>query len=827
VVDLVAELRHALRRAVRRPGFNASIVLILALGIGISTAVESVVRRVLVRPIPVAELRRLVVAWQTEPSQMGAILEVSYPYFLDWRLANRSFEDLAAFGSVNWTLELKGAPRRETVASSAVSASFFDTLRAKPLLGRTFKAREDEPGSERVLVLSYALWQRRFVGDPAVVGRTVAGGSGPFTIVGVMPKDFDFPRGAQVWTPLAAELEGARRSMTPAAFRGFGVLYVLGRLRPGVSREAARADLAGISHRLSLSDGMSATGWDARLEPLVDHYLGASTRRGLEALAVASGLVLLLACANVTVMLLVEATGRRTELAVRRALGAGAVRAALPEIALVLALVFTAGLVGAALARWAVQIAVALGSAAMPGLRDASVNAGALAFTFLLTLGVGALVTLAPVAIASRLAIVPALKSGCRGGGSDRRGTGLKHLLVASEVALAVVLLVGSGLMVKSLGKLLRLELGFVPDHTLSFSVDLVPEKYPTLAERRRLVRALTLGLERVPGVTAAGAVYLRPLEAGPIGMDSGVVPEGSPLDLPSIQRNAIFVNWEVATPDYFRAVGTRLLEGRTFTEHDTEETPKVVVVSQSLARRCWPGQNALGKRLNTHGAQAGFKDGRLVDVEWQTVVGVAEDARYRGIQNPRPDVYLAQSQAPESAQFFVVRTTGSPEDVSAAVRAEVRASDPDAEVTNLTTMTALVERALLPWRFTSTLLGAFALAGIVLTASGLFAALHQLVASRTREIGLRMALGASPRTVRAFVLAEGMRVTLMGLVPGLGLSFVLASALRELLYGVGAHDPASYFGAAAVVTFVAILACLLPARRAAGVDPAKALRSE
>jgi putative ABC transport system permease protein len=826
MTDLSEALRLALRRLARRPGLNTAIVLILALGIGISTAVYSVARRVLLRPIPVAEMGRLAVAWEVEPSQANALVEVSYPYFLDWRSANHSFEDMAAFGSVNWSHEFRSAPRRETVPSAAVSASFFDTLRARPLLGRTFVPRDDEAGAERVLVLSYSLWQRRFAGDPAVVGQTVAGAP-PCTIVGVMPKEFDFPQGAQVWTSVAGYLESARRSMTPGAFRGLGVLYVVGRLKPRVALESARADLAAISHRLSLADGFSDAGWDAKLVPLVDHYLGASTRRALEALAVASGFVLLLACSNVAVLLLVQAIARRGDLAVRQALGAGAARAALPDVAESVLLVFLGGFGGAVLARWAVQAVVAFGPTGMPGLPQASVDAGALAFALLVTIVIAALVALAPAGIASRLAIVPALKSGGRGGGADRRGARLTRLLVASEVALSIVLLVGSALMVRSLGKLLRIDLGFVPERTLSLSVGLLAEKYPKIAQRRAFVRELIERLGPLPGVVAAGAVYLRPLESGPIGMDSSLLAEGSPLDLRSVQANSVFVNWEVATPDYFRAVGTRLLEGRSFTEHDTEEAPKVVVVSQGLARRLWPGQSALGKRLHTNGARADFKDGMFVDVEWQTVVGVVEDARYRGIQNPRPDVYLPYGQAEESAQYFVVRTAGDPLALAGVVRDQALALDPDAEVGNVTTLTALVDRALVPWRFTSALLVGFALAGLVLTASGLFAVLHHLVSARTREIAVRMALGAEPRRVRAFILGEGLRVTTLGLLPGLGLSLVLAKALSSLLYEVGERDPESYLAGAGMIGLVAVAACLLPARRAARVDPATALRSD
>jgi len=818
--------RPALRRLVRRPGLATAVVVILALGIGISTAVFSVARRVLWRAIPVAELDRLAVAWETEPSDAHSLIEVSYPYFLEWRAGSRSFEDLAAFGSVNWSHEFRGAPRRETVPAAAVSASFFDTLRASPLLGRTFLPRDDEPGAERVLVLSYALWQGRFAGDPAVVGRTVAGSGQPSTIVGVMPQDFDFPYGAQVWTLLAHELEPMRRSMAPQAYRGFGVLYVVGRLKAGTSLESARTDLARLSQRASLTDQFSAGGWSAELVPLLDHHLGASTRRALEALAVASGLVLLLACANAAVLLLVQAIGRRTDLAVRQAIGASAARAARPELIESIVLALAGGLAGALLARGVVQATRVFGPAELPGLRHVSLDGGALGFASFITVGVAALAALVSAAVASRLALLPTLNTARGGGGADRRSWGLSRLLVAAEVALSIVLLVGCGLMVRSLGKLLQIELGFVPDRALSFAVDLVPEKYPSLVERRAFYRTLIERLAGSPGVVAAGAVHNRPLEYGPIGSGSFVIIEGQSLDRVSVTANSPSVNWEAATPDYFRAMGTGLVEGRTFTEHDAADAPKVVIVSESLARRCWPGQSAIGKRLNTWGAKAELRDGAFV-VEWQEVVGVVENVRFRGVQNPQLDVYVPYGQAPDVLHHFVVRTDRDPLALAAKVREEVRALDPDAEVGSVTTMASLVDRALLPWRFTSSLLAVFALAALVLTASGLFAVLHHFVSGRTREIAIRMAVGAEPGRVLAFVASQGLKVTALGLALGLALALVLARSLSALLYEVGERDPGSYLGGTALVGLVALGASLLPALRATRVDPVEALRSE
>jgi predicted permease len=398
---------------------------------------------------------------------------------------------------------------------------------------------------------------------------------------------------------------------------------------------------------------------------------------------------------------------------------------------------------------------------------------------------------------------------------------------VTTEVALSIVLLVGCGLMVRSLQSLLKINLGFVPDRALTFSVAYPAEKYPTTAENRAFYRTLLETLAALPGVEAAGAVHNRPLEYGPIGSDNWVSVEGQPLDWDSVTKNSLKVNWEAATPDYFRAVGTRLVEGRPFSEHDSPGALKVVIVSRSLARRGWAGESPLGKRLHTYPAKSELKNGIFVNVEWLTVVGIVEDARYRGIQNPRLDVYLPYSQVSDALHHVVVRTRGDPLALAGAVREQVRALDADAGVGEVTTLQGLVDRALTPWRFASALLGAFALAALLLTASGLFAVLHHFVSGRTREIAIRMALGADPRRVRRFVLSQGVGVTVLGVTLGSALSLVLARSLSALLYSVDERDPWSYLAGVVLIGLLTAIASLLPARRAARVDATVALRSE
>lgn len=820
-MDGVRDLRRALRRWSLRPGLALAVIAILAIGIGLTTTAVSVVERVLLRPIPVPHLGRLVVAWEADPSRGQPLIEVSYPYFQDWRSENESFEDLAAFGSVNWSYQLRDRSGVATLAYSAVSASFFDTLEARPLLGRTFLPDDDAPGAPRVAVLSHALWQRRFGGRQSVVGMTVTLSDRPFTVVGVMPPGFDFPRGAELWTCVGPELaEMSRQQAHPPAFwRGLGILYVVGRLKPEASAEDARADLAALSRRLSVADGFSPAGWDARIEPLVDNYLGVDTRRALQAVAVASGLVLLLACSNVGVLLLVRAIGRLQDLAVRRALGAGAVRLALGQVADAALPALVGGAAGLGIAAAAIHAIGRLGPSGVAGLRDVALDGRAVAFALLATLGTAALTALAPAWMASRGAVVGWLRSRGGGLGTDRHAWALGRLIVGSEVALSIVLLVGSGLMVRSLVNLLGVELGFVPAHTLSFSVATLREGDDHAFQRELIER-----LEALPGVEAVGAVHNRPLEHGAIGDNNWIFPEGHGTDWDAVRAYSISVDWELVTPGYFRAVGTRLVAGRGFDASDTAPAPKVAIVSASVARRIWPGERPLGKRINTGGARWDPEHGIY---EWQTVVGVVEDARYREVEEPSPAVYLPETQAKGALSYFVVRTTGPPLALVGAVREQVHDLDPAAGVENLTTMTRLVDRAMAPWRLTSALLAAFALAGLLLTASGLVAVLQYFVSGRRREIAVRVALGAGPARVRAFVLRQGLAVALLGLGLGLALAAVLTRALSALLYEVHAGDWWSYAGAVGLLLLVAVAACLWPARRATRVDPMLVLRSE
>ncbi len=800
----------------------------LALGVGVATGIFSVAQHMLLRPIPVPRLDRLVVAWETDPGRDGSLIEVSYPYFQEWRAQNRSFEDLAAYGSVNWSFEFKDAPR-ETVSAAFVSGSFFGTLRAQALHGRTFVPEDDEAAAGGVVILSYGLWQRRYGGDPNVIGRTITGGDPSFTIIGVMPRAFDFPRGADLWTPVGPALDAERRrnNWSPAEFRSLGVLYVLGRLKDGTQREAAQADLAAVSRRLSIEDEVSEVGYSARVVPIVDHYIGTSARHALEVLAVAGACVLLLACANAVALLLLEAIRRRMDLAVRRALGASAGRLIIDYLLDSALLALAGAACGILLGAGALRGLAAFGSTAVPALATVGLDSAALVFAVAVTALVAVGVGVAPAVISSGFAVASTLRSGGAAGGLDRRALHTTRLLVTAEVTLSVVLLVGCGLMVRSLRNLMDIDLGFVPERALSFSLGLPTEKYPTAAAHRAFHRALLERIGALRGVVAAGSVHNRPLEFGPIGSDNWVLPEGPALDRESVSRNSISTNWEAVTPDYFRAVGTRLLAGRMFTERDSGDAPRVVIVSRSLARRAWGDDRPLGKRLHTHPAKAEMKDGVLVSLEWMTVVGVVQDARYRGIQDPRFDVYLPYTQVEDALRHVVVRTHRDPLALAPAVRTQVRALDPEATLGALTTMEHLVGRALAPWRFASALLGAFAITALLVTASGLFAVLHLFVSGRAREIAIRMALGADKHRVRRFVLRQAFAVTALGLASGGALSLVAARTLSALLYGVGAADPWTHLAGVGLMSAVTALAAMLPANRAIRIDPAAALRSE
>jgi putative ABC transport system permease protein len=806
VNGLAQDVRYAVRSLRSRPLLVVVAVAVLALGIGASTAVFSVVDAVLLRPLPFADASRLVVAWQRSPDNSVPFIEVSYPDYLDWRQQARAFESMAIIPTVNQGFMLAGEEPAQ-VQGRLVSGNFFDVLGARALLGRPLRPDDDRVGAGRVVVLGHGLWQRRFGADPAVVGRKIVVDGTPMEVVGVMPPAFRYPPKAQMWTPVVPAIPDV------VANRGVYWAIVVGRLAPGARVAQAQMELDGIAASIAKSFP-DAAAEAAVVTPLTDEFFG-SARRALLVLLAAVLLVLLVACANVSALLLARAADRQREIAVRLALGASRgrlVRQLFCESALI-ALAGVAG--GIVLAQWSLDALVALVPADVPRLQDAAIDARVLAFTVALAAGAALLAGLAPALLASRPSLTDALEGGARTagpGGAQRR---LQGLLVGAEAAVALVLLAGAGLMAQTFQNLRRMDLGYDPRHVLALEVAAPHGKYAKPAEWRSLYETLIDRIDRLPGVEASAGVFLRPLW-GQMGNDWLFTVEGQ-SDADS-RRNP-HVNLEAVTPSYFAAMRIPLLQGRAFTDRDAEGAPGVAIVSDGFARRYWPGQDSIGKRLKTP------LPGSRYDLTWLTVVGVVADARYRELQAARLDLYLSFLQSPYGPKHLVVRTAGDPLAVASSVRAIVRGTDRDLLAEDMTSMEAAVEAALGGPRFGMQLLSAFALTALALAVLGTYGVMAFLVGRRTREIGVRMALGARGTDVLNLVMGQGMRPVLAGLAVGMAGSLALGRGLSTLLFGVAPHDALTMAGAAAVLAAAAAMACYFPARRAARLDPAAALR--
>ncbi len=823
---MTLHFKYAVRTLLKQRGASVAAVVMLAIGIGASTAMFSIVRAVLLRPFGFDEPNRIVMLWPRNITRSHAVGEMAFKDHLDLRQRTRSFEQVALLGSVNWWGTLRtGSNEPFGVPMSAVSATFFEALGARPLLGRTFRPDEDDPAAPRVLVLSHSLWLQRFEGDPAAIGRmvTVKQGAGEerFEIVGVMPPEFFFPRGAQYWTPAAAELASlARRdgSRPDPIFNGLNVFHGIGRLKPGTPLAEAGAETNALIHALFVEHKIDPSGTEMVLTPIVDHIFG-SARPALQVLLGAVVVVLLIVCTNVASLLLARGAGRRREIAVRAALGATRSRLVGQLIAEGALLVLAGTVVGIAIAVLSLDALVALSPADIPRLETTVVDRGVFAFAAAMAVMTTLIVGLAPAWQLTSPSLVNDLKGDTTGTTTPSMSARTRRAFVAVQIAATLVLLIAAGLCVQSFGQLNRLDLGFDPTNVLTFGIDRLEERYPDRVQRTHAVEELIARFERAPHVIAAGAVLQRPFEHGAIGMDSGFILEGQPETPDTFMQNPM-LNWESVTPGYLRTMGIRLLRGRTFDERDTASAPSVVIVSEAMALRVWPGQDPIGKRLNTHGANKRHD-------QWQTVVGVVASARYREIESPRLDVYVPLRQAESFVNHYVVRTAIDPAAVAATLKAETAAFDRALTIGGVKTMEEIVARTKGPWRFNMLVFSLFGLVALGLSATGLFALIAYSVAQRTREIGVRIALGADSVDVIRMMLAEGAALSGIGVTCGLIAAALLTRLLAGLLFGISATDPVTFAVVSALLVAVAALASYLPARRAAAVDPIIALRTE
>ncbi|HEY9284271.1 MAG TPA: ABC transporter permease [Pyrinomonadaceae bacterium] len=808
---IVQDLRYAVRVLAKNPGFAAVAVLTLALGIGANSAIFSVVNAVLLRPLPYPDSERLVLI-NHNYRKLDMKAAVSAPGYAYYREHARSFSAVAAVAG--WNVNLTGDGEPERLQGMTVTPNLFPLLGAAAAHGRVLLEEEGQPGRNRVVVLSDALWRRRFGGDPTVLGRAVTLNGNPYTVVGVMPPTFQFGREigppADFWSPLAF----TPQQLAPANLTN-EYLSVLASLRPGVAIEQAQAEMDSIAGTLrgQYMPGSDETNWGLLLTPLGETVVG-DIRPALLVLLGSVALVLLVACANVANLMLARAASRSKEIAIRAALGAGrlrVVRQLLTESAVIALLGGAAGLL---VANWGLSFLLRVNGDRIPRAHEIALDWRVVAFTAGVSLLTGLVFGLGPAFQISRVDLQDTLKEGGRSGAAGTR-RGVRGALVVAEVSLAVVLLVGAGLLVRSFVGLRQVSPGFRPEQVISMQVSLPFNRYREPQQRAAFYRQALESVAALPGVRAAGAVSALPMSGE--NMSSSFRIEGRPA--PASEPLPHGDLWS-ATHDYFRAMNIPLARGRYFSERDTADSPGVAVVDESLARKYWPNEDPVGKRISFEG---GAENPR-----WREVIGVVGHVKHGGLEGEsRPQYYVPHAQNPGASMFVVAQADGDPSALAGPVRSAVRALDKDLPVYRVTTMERLVADSLSERRFSTLLLGAFAAVALLLAAVGLYGVLSYTVAQRRHEIGIRMALGARAGDVLRLVVGQGLWLTLAGLGLGLVAALALTRVMASLLYGVSALDPATFAGVALLLLVVALAACLVPAVRATKVDPTTALRAE
>jgi len=806
---LIQDLRYGARTFLKQPGFTLIAVITLALGVGANAAIFSVANMALLRPLPYQNPDELVMVWETAPKLGFPHNDVAPANFIDWRDQNRVFTQIAAFGGASLSLTGQGEPER--IEGERVSASLFPLLGVAPALGRVFTEQEDRSGAQSVIVLSHSLWQRRFGGDTGLIGQSLTLNNHPYTVVGVMPAHFRFPgREQEFWVPMAFEPD-------EAAGRGDHYLSVVARLKPGVTRRQAQAEMDAIAARLLQQYPRTNTDQGVALVQLHEEFAGA-IRKPLLILMGVVGFVLLIACANLTNLLLARATQRASELTIRAALGASRMRLIRQLLTESVLLALSGGAVGALLAIWGVDLLETLVPENLAQARGVVMDWRVFGFSGAVSLLTGVLFGLAPALQISKLNLTEALKEGGRSGaGSGSRGR-LRGALVIGEIALSLVLLTGAGLMIKSFYRLTGVDTGFQPDKSLTMRMHLSGEKYGDSVKRRTFYDHMLQQVQSIPGVQSAGVITQLPLTTQGLSFTFSL--EGQP---PTPASNLPLAVFRVISQDYFRAMGVPLLRGRSFTPQDSADAQAVVVINRTMAERFWPGQEALGKR---------FKIGASDNPNpLMMVVGVVGDVRQSSLdQTLKPEIYVSHLQ---DRRFFaiprdlVVRTTGDPLAMAAAVRAEIWELDKELPLYQVRTMEQILSASVVGQRFNMLLLTVFAALALLLAAVGIYGLMSYATAQRAREIGVRLALGARASDVLRLVMKQGLILTVSGVAIGLAGAFALTRLMTGLLFGVSATDPSTFTLIAALLTLVALAACWIPARRAARVDPMVALRCE
>ena len=798
------DLRYGVRMLVKNPGFAFVAVLTLALGIGANTAIFSIVNAVLLQPLPFSEPDRLVWVWGNIRNG-GNRASTSPLDYLDYREQNTTFEHFAATFSVPVSFNLTGSGEPERLQGQAATGNFFQALGVNPALGRTFLLENEEPGRDQVAVLSHKLWQRRFGGDPSLIGKTVSLDGKSFEVIGVMPASFNFPRDSELWTPMNFQIAAGMKQ------RKAHFLRPVGRLKPGVTLAQAQADMDAVAGRLEAQYPESNSGWNLRMVPLRQQLVG-NIRPTLRVLFGAVGLVLLIACVNVANLLLVRASSRQKEIAVRMALGAGRFRIVRQMLTESMLLALAGGTLGVFLAAWGVDLIVAFSGNDIPPTAQIGIDGVVLVFTLCVSLLTGVLFGLVPALPATQPAkLSETLKEGGRGSGQGSSKNRTRNLLVVLETAIAVVLLIGAGLLIRSFIRLENVGPGFDAANVLTLRIDLPGEKYNLPEKSASFWEQLQEHIAALPGVEAVGMNTELPLSGQP--NDTPFSVEGRPSVQPTHQFGADFRR---VNQDYLRSLRIPLKRGRDFTAQEVRQGAHVVLISEALAEGVFPDEDPLGKRL-------------LLGLDEKTpfeIIGIVGDIRHRTLEaDPFATMYLPVPGTPWTN--LTIKVAGDPLNLAAAVREEVQAIDPDQPIAAVRTMEQVVAESIGAPRYRTLLLGLFALVALLLAAIGIYGVTSYAVAQRTHEIGIRMALGAQPRAVHRLVIGQGIRLALVGVGAGLIGAFALTRLLAGLLFGVTATDPLTFTGVAVILTAIALLACWIPARRAARVDPMIALRHE
>ena len=796
---MLQDLTYGLRWLRKNPGFTLLAVLMLAVGIGVNTAMFSVINAVLLQPLPYTEADRIV--WMNESGPEVANRWVSYPNFLDWRNRTQSFEAMSTLRG--WSMNITGSDTPENINARMVTADYFKVMGAAPIMGRDFTAADDKPGAAPVTLISFGFWHRHFGGDPNVVGKNLLLDDKAYTVIGVLPESFAHQGPPPLWILMGPLLHSQGRDTRTAG-------NVIARLKPGVTLEQARSEMNGISQQLLQEHPLDNAGANSVTVVLLQDSITRNVSVALKILFGAVALVLLIACANVANLLLARAAARRKEFAVRAALGASRFRIARQMLIESLLLAVAGGALGLVLAAWTTSLLVRVAHETVPRMSGLQLNGKVLGFNLAVSLLTGILFGVMPALRSSKTDLQETLKDSSSTT-TAAQGRKLRGALVVAEVALSVALLIGAGLLVKSMFVLLRTENNFNPEGVLTMELKVSRGRYQKPGELGRLLHQVLDNVKEVPGVESASLSTTLP---GLTDWQNDIVPEGYEVT----PGELINVDWSIVSADYFQTMNVPILQGRTFSKDEDEQGKKVVLVDETLARRFWPGENAVGKRIKYNGP------------DWHEIIGVVKQVGIYGSEaKPLIKIYtpMGPAAAQRNSQLSIRSSTSDPASLAAAIASAVHEIDKDLPVVEAETLESILAREASTRRFNAMLFSVFAALALVLAATGVYGVLSYSVSQRTHEVGIRMALGAGSRDVVRLFMGQGMRLVFVGLVIGLGGALALTRLMSSLLFGVSTTDAATFVAVGVGLMVVGVFACYLPARRATKVDPLVALRYE